>query len=116
MKKLIIAFLLYIISAPLLTYYIYDITHIYHKYKPIENILQETASRKYTEEYNCIQFSKDATEMLTKQNIQTSIIYGKDENKNWHNWIAIEFNPQTAEILKPNIYETIKLNKNHLSH
>lgn len=106
MRK-IITILIIIISS----YFLGDMIYIYQKYKPIENVLQEISSREYTEDYKCIQFSEDAVEMLSKKGIQASMISGK-KNGNWHRWIAVEFKPQTGEILKTNEYKTLILSKN----
>ncbi|NIA09510.1 MAG: hypothetical protein GWP10_07235 [Nitrospiraceae bacterium] len=106
MRK-ILTILIIIISI----YFLGDMVYIYQKYKPIENVLQEMSSREYTENYKCVQFSEDAVKMLAEKGIQASMISGKKNGK-WHRWIAIEFKPQTGEILKPNEYETILLSKN----
>lgn len=107
MKKLL-TILIIIISA----YFLVDMAYVYIKYKPIDSVLQEMSSREYTEDYKCIQFSEDAVEMLSEKGIQASMISGKSDRGNNHRWIAIEFKPQTGQILKTNEYETLLLSKN----
>lgn len=101
-KKIIIIIVLIVISFILV-----DIIFIYCKYKRIDNILKEVSSRKYVEnEYDCIDFSKDFKRRLEAEGISSVIIKGKSSEE-YHNWIAIELEPQTGKFLKPNEYKTL---------
>lgn len=112
MRKIIIILIILTLLYPLKNIpYIKNVIHIYKKYQPIENVLQEISLREYSENYNCVQFSQDAVKMLAEKNIKAVEITGKSE-KGYHRWIAIEIEPILNEILKPNKYEVLMLSQN----
>lgn len=88
--------------------------YIYDKYKGIDKILKNIASQEYIRDgdnkYNCVDFSEDLKQELEKNGISSIIITGKVP-EGYHNWVAIEIEPITGEILKPDKYKIIKINK-----
>ena len=68
------------------------------KYRPLENVLKEMAEKDYDiDNYNCINFSKDANEKLIYQGINSSIIIGENDNKEYtHAFLGIWIDPQTG--------------------
>lgn len=78
----------------------YETLKVYNKWYKVENILQEISKKEYSENYNCVDFSKEAIKELEKNNIQAVEIVGKVNNQD-HSWIAIEIEPQSNTILQP---------------
>ena len=105
-------FIAILIVLTIITYPVRDIFYIYNKYKPIENVLQEISSKEYTDDYNCVQFSKDAVKAFAEQNISAVEISGKGSEKENHRWIGIEIEPQRGRFLKVSEFETVELSKN----
>jgi len=96
MKKLTIT-ILYLVSIFAILMFVY-----LGKYIPLEYALQKVQYNKYTEDYKCVDFSKDLINELQKVGIQSSMIAGEDEetildDKVGHAWVGIWIEPQTGE-------------------
>ena len=81
----------------------YEKDYIYEKYLPLERALDEIASKQYRENYNCVNFTEDLEKILIENDIASIKIIGRMPNQTppeLHEWIAIQFKPQTGEILK----------------
>jgi len=108
MKKLI-PILIILILLPLATDSSIITEYFHEKYIDLELPLIFTSFNEYTEDYRCLDFSKDLQAELEGQGIMSSIISGYNgEGK--HAWVAVWFEPQTGEIIRvDDDYTAIKL-------
>ena len=72
------------------------------KYIPLEISLQKISSHEYTDDYKCLDFSRDLQNELSKYGIQSEIVIGEDENTAKeemlkHAWISVWIESQTGE-------------------
>lgn len=75
---------------------------------PLMDVLERIEKRNYTNsstaerlgipKYNCVNFSKDAAKELNKHGIKVRQVSGckHRSGKDCHQWISIDFEPQTA--------------------
>lgn len=85
----------------------------FSKYIPLEIALQKISQHEYTEDYRCVDFSKDLIKELEKIGIQSSMIVGEspetlEDDKIGHAWVGIWIEPQTGEFTKD--YQLDKIN------
>lgn len=72
-----------------------------YKYVPLDNVLQEMSKREYDlENYNCVNFSKDAQLKLKGKGINSTIIVGTRGTKYDHAYLGVWLDPQTGEFVQ----------------
>jgi len=76
-----------------------DKEYIYRKYIPIENALRRASNNTYSEEFNCVQFSKQLKEELSNVGIESNLISGRGPGGHGHMWLGIWFEPITGNII-----------------
>ena len=69
-------------------------------------------NRYIIDEYTCVHFIADLKEELEKNGVSSILLDGFSNKQGYHRWIAIEIEPITGQILKPNEYQTLLLSKN----
>lgn len=93
---ILIVILLTIISIGTIRYIMK--TEYLEKYIPLDQALQEIKKHPYTDDYKCLDFSKDLVDKLKEKNIQAEIEIGYDGKRTdvGHAWVGIWFEPQTG--------------------
>jgi hypothetical protein len=83
-----------------------------YKYVPLDNVLQEMSKREYDlENYNCVNFSKDAQLKLKNKNINSTIIVGTNGTKYDHAYLGVWIDPINGEFVQGyNFKEVYKSN------
>jgi len=71
-------------------------------YYQLNTVLNRVSSREYTENYKCLDFSRDLQRELRKIGIQSEIVFGESpetakQPKIIHAWIGIWIEPQTGQ-------------------
>jgi len=107
MKKLLIIILLGIL-IPTLSFA--SMPRFYEKFKALQLTMLLTMGQwKYSEEYDCKDFSQDFEEMAEMQGIDVIQINGLKDGKA-HRWIAIQIEPISGEFIRPDEnYEPIEI-------
>ena len=71
-----------------------------YKYVELDNILREMSDKEYDiENYNCLDFSKDAQLKLKEKGINSSIIIGENGSDYYHAYLGIWIDPINGEFV-----------------
>ncbi|MFH1772995.1 MAG: hypothetical protein ABH818_01390 [Patescibacteria group bacterium] len=88
---------------------------IYNKYAPIEKAIQEVSKKSFSKARPspCIAASRELKNKLQKLGIETEMVVG-DVTQGRHQWIAIEIEPQTGELITTaEKYSALNLARNY---
>jgi len=88
----------------------------FYQYQDIISALDQAKNHAYTDKYQCMDFSKDLSEKLTKLGVANSIeIVQTEKTGEYHAVVSLQIDPQKGEIVNYKTIDNCNLDGDNLS-